>query len=232
MKRKCLAKFLATAGVASRRKCEDIIFAGRVKVNGKVTLLPQTMVDGNEEITVDGAFVKGEEAKVYFILNKPRGYLCSSLNTGSRRQVLDLFDGVEQRLFTVGRLDKETTGLLIVTNDGEFANRVIHPSSNIHKEYVAKTDHEITVEHLKKISSGTEVEGKFVKPVRVKKVRKGTLKVTVAEGKKHEVRLLIADAGLEVLELKRVRIGGLHLGDLPVGTWRPMTAKEKELTFT
>jgi len=135
------------------------------------------------------------------------------------------------RSFTVGRLDKDTSGLLIVTNDGEFTNQAIHPSSNIQKEYIAKTNHEITDLHLKTISAGTKIEGTFVKPIKVKKVRKGTLKVIVGEGKKREVRLLIEAAGLEVRELKRVRIGGLVLGNLPLGSWRPMTNKEKELIF-
>ena len=231
MEKKRLAKYMAASGVASRRKCEELIFAGRVKVNGKTVLLPQTMVDGTEEITVDREKVENIEKKVYFLLNKPANTLCSPNKSKRSKLVLDLFTEVKERLFTVGRLDKDTTGLLIVTNDGEFANRVIHPSSSIQKEYIAKTDHEITADHLKIISAGTYVEGTFVKPLKVKKVRKGTVKVVVGEGKKREVRLLIAAAGLEVRELKRVRIGNLVLGDLPLGAWRPMSEKEKELVF-
>lgn len=203
-----------------------------MKVNGCVALLPQMLVDGRDHITVGGHQLPKEEAKVYFLLNKPRGYLCSTVGASRCKLVFDLFKGVSQRLFTAGRLDKDTTGLLIVTNDGVFSQRVIHPSSNIKKEYVAKTRQEITADHLKTIARGCEVEETFVKPISVKKVRKGTIKVVIAEGKKREVRCMLERAGLDVIELKRTRIGGLSLGNLPLGMWRLMTDKEKKLVFT
>lgn len=226
-----LSKTLVAAGVASRRACETLIFAGRVKVNGNVTLLPQTMVDWNDQLTVDDVPVTQPQSKVYFMLNKPEGYICTARKNSKTKIVLDLFDGINERLFTVGRLDKDTKGLLIVTNDGHFAHKVIHPSSNITKEYLAKTDSEITAEHLKAISSGTLVEGIFIKPKAVVKVRKGTLKISVQEGKKREVRLLLQNAGLEVRELLRIRIGGLHLGELPEGSYRALTEQERKIIF-
>lgn len=229
--KKRLSKFLAAAGIAARRTCEEIIFAGRVTVNGQVALLPQTLVDENDDITVDGKPLSGQEKKVYYLLNKPPGYICTARKNDKTKIVLDLFTDIPYRLFTVGRLDKDTQGLLLVTNDGHFANRVIHPSADIHKEYLAKTDAEITNDHLTAISNGTLVEGLFIKPHRVSKVRRGTIKVTIAEGKKREVRLLLEAAGLKIKELTRIRIGGLHLGDLPIGTWRPLTSREQELIF-
>ena len=229
--KKRLSKLLAASGVASRRACEELIFAGRVKVNGETALLPQTMVDENDSITVNGKSITGVEKKVYFILNKPKGYICSNTRSKNSKIVLDLFEDVQERIFTIGRLDKDTQGLLLVTNDGHFANRVIHPSANINKEYLAKTDAEITAEHLAAISSGTLVEGVFVKPVRVTKVRKGTLKIVISEGKKREVRMLLEAAGLSVKELTRIRIGNLQLGTLPVGAWREMKDREKALVF-
>lgn len=231
MSKNRLSKYLVAAGVASRRACEELIFAGRVKVNGSVVLAPQTMVDWNDQMSVDDKRVTQPEKKVYFILNKPEGYICTARRTNQTKIALDLLEGVQERVFTVGRLDKDTKGLLIVTNDGHFANRVIHPSANIAKEYLAKTNAEITDEHLKAISSGTLVEGVFVKPSHVTKVRKGTLKIAVNEGKKREVRLLLQNAGLEVRELTRIRIGGLHLGLLPEGSSRPMTEREREIIF-
>jgi len=222
---------LASSGVASRRACEELIFAGRVAVNGVVQLLPQTQVDENDRLTVDGKPVKGVESKSYFIFNKPRGVICTARKTGKTKIVSDFFTDEDSRLFTVGRLDKDTQGLLLVTNDGHFANEVIHPSADIHKEYLAKTDQEISPEHLIAISNGTLVEGIYVKPIKVTKVRRGTLKVTIAEGKKREVRLLLQAAGLEVEELTRIRLGGLHLGTLPVGSYRPLTEKDKKLIF-
>lgn len=226
-----LNKTLASAGVASRRACEELIFAGKVKVNGQIVLLPQTMVGEEDQITVNDQPIKASQQKVYYILNKPAGYLCTAKKTNSTKIVYELFQDVPHRLFTVGRLDKDTQGLLILTNDGDFANKVIHPSSNISKEYLAKTDQEITPEHLLAISHGTLVEGIFVKPLKVSKVRRGTIKVTISEGKKREVRCLLDAAGLKIRELIRIRIGSLVLGQIPVGTWREMTEREKSLIF-
>jgi 23S rRNA pseudouridine2605 synthase len=227
-----LSKVLAAAGVASRRACEELIFQGKVKVNGQVVLLPQTVVDSQSDlITVQDQPIKEVEEKVYYMLNKPSGYICSGERGSHAKIVLDLFQEEGHRLFTIGRLDKDTEGLILVTNDGHFANQVIHPSSNIQKDYIAKVNQEITHEHLIGISNGTLVEGVFVKPMRINKVRRGTLKVTIMEGKKREVRLLLEAVGLEVRELTRVRIGGLHLGHLPVGQWRPLTEREKQLIF-
>lgn len=231
MSKNRLSKLLVAAGVASRRACEELIFAGRVKVNGSIVLVPQTMVDWKDQMTVDGKSISKPEKKVYYMLNKPEGYICTARRTNQTKIALDLLEGIEERVFTVGRLDKDTKGLLIVTNDGHFANRVIHPSANIVKEYLAKTDAEITAEHLKAISSGTLVEGVFIKPAHVLKVRKGTIKIAVQEGKKREVRLLLQNAGLEVRELTRIRIGGLHLGLLPEGSARAMTEREREIIF-
>ena len=231
MSKQRLSKLMVAAGVAARRACEELIFAGRVAVNGTIVKLPQTMVSWEDKIAVDGKLLANEESKVYFMLNKPEGYICTALKTPSTKIVLDLFKDCKQRVFTVGRLDKQTKGLLLVTNDGHFANKVIHPSSDIVKEYLAKTNQEITDEHLKAISSGTQVEGVFVKPAAVKKVRRGTLKVSVREGKKREVRLLLENAGLTVSELIRIRIGGLHLGSLAEGAYREMTESEKLAIF-
>jgi 23S rRNA pseudouridine2605 synthase len=228
-----LSKVLAGAGVASRRACEELIFQGVVKVNGEIVKVPQTLVDAkSDQIVVHDQPIKKVEDKVYYILNKPVGYICSTRSSGGAKLVLDLFQEEGHRLFTVGRLDKDTQGLLLVTNDGHFANEVIHPSANIHKEYLVKTDQEVTHEHLVAISHGTLVEGTFVRPIRVEKVRRGTLKVVIGEGKKREVRLLLAAAGLKVKELARIRVGGLRLGALPVGSWRSLTPKEKQLIFT
>jgi 23S rRNA pseudouridine2605 synthase len=232
MTKQRLSKVMASAGVASRRACEELIFQGLVTVNGEVVKVPQTQVDSDKDrISVNGNPIKSVEKKVYYLLHKPTGYVCSTKGRGQSRLVLSLFENVEERLFTVGRLDKDTSGLLIVTNDGHFANEVIHPSANIQKEYLVKTDHEITHDHLLAISHGTLVEGTFVKPIHVEKVRRGTLKVIIGEGKKREVRLLLDAAGLKVQELTRIRLGGLLLGSLGVGQWRPLTKREKELIF-
>ncbi len=227
-----LSKVLAAAGVASRRACETLIFEGKVSVNGAIVRVPQTPVSGeSDEIRVEGRTIRPCDKKIYYLVNKPFGYTCSNTRIGRKKLVVDLFSAEPYRLFTVGRLDRDTTGLLIVTNDGHFANQVIHPSANLTKEYLIKVQQEVTHDHLVAISQGTIVEGSYVKPVRVSKVRKGTLKIAVKEGKKREVRLLVAKAGLELLELKRIRIGGLSLGTIPPGGWREMTEQDRRTLF-
>lgn len=232
MEKKRLSKALAAAGIASRRAAEELIFAGRVQVNGETIKLPQHHVDwDNDRIAVDGGLVKAEQKKVYYMLNKPIGYLCTNVRPGKKPIILDLFPNTE-RLFTVGRLDRETTGLLLVTNDGHFANKVIHPSSNVIKEYIVKTLQEITVEHLETLSQGARVDEKWVRPASVHKVRRGTFKICVKEGKKHEVRIIAERAGLKVTELTRIRIGSLILGPLPLGEFRMLTERDKDLIFS
>lgn len=227
-----LSKILAGAGVASRRACEELIFQGHVSVNGQIVLLPQTVVDLTvDKIAVDGEPISSEEAKVYYALHKPAGYVCSQARRGKEKLVLDLIKDSSKRLFTVGRLDKDTAGLILVTNDGDFANSVIHPSKEISKEYLVKANHEVTHEHLVAISQGALVEGVLVKPLSVKKVRGRTLKIVVGEGKKHEVRLLLQSAGLLVLELTRIRVGGLLLGRLPLGAYKSLSENERNALF-
>jgi 23S rRNA pseudouridine2605 synthase len=232
MEKKRLSKALAAAGIASRRACEELIFGGRVQVNGQTVLIPQTLVDLEEDrVVVDGSLVKAEQKKVCYVLNKPKGIICSSARVGRKPIILDLFPASHERLFTVGRLDKDSTGLLLVTNDGHFAQKVIHPSSKITKEYLVKTMHEITPEHLESLAQGARIDEKWVRPVSVQKVRRGTFKICVKEGKKHEVRIIAERAGLKVMELTRIRIGGLLLGSLPEGEYRPLTDKDRQLLF-
>lgn len=231
MTKERLSKFLAASGIASRRASEELIFDGKVTVNGEVCLLPQTKVDSEDAILVNGKPVQTKPEFVYFLLNKPKGYVCSHSKGSHKHIVMDLFKEYSGKLITAGRLDKDTEGLLIVTNDGEYANKVIHPSSNLTKEYLVKVKGEVNPEHLIAMSSGTLVEGVFIKPKKVSKVRRGTLRVTVSEGKKHEVRRLAAAAGLEVLSLTRIRLGGLLLGNIPIGAYKELGERERMAVF-
>ncbi len=230
MTKQRLSKVLAAAGVASRRKCEELIFDGKVSVNGQVITTPQTMVNPEKDrLSVDGESVKSSNRLVYYVLNKPVGYTCTNAPNVKKRAI-DLVPG-GTRLYTVGRLDKDTEGLIIITNDGHFSNDIIHPSSGIDKEYLAKVDKEVQHEHLVAISHGTIVEGAFVKPLHVNKVRRATLKITVGEGKKREVRHLLEKVGFTVHSLKRIRIGHLTLGRLAVGAYRALSAHEREAFY-
>jgi len=231
MEKKRLSKALAAAGVASRRACEELIFSGKVTVNGEIILTPQTHVDLEmDDVRLEDMRIRSEQEKIYYILNKPFGFICSNKPMERKKLVIDLFPP-EKRLFTVGRLDRDTTGLLLVTNDGYFSQKVIHPSSNIEKEYLVKTLREVEHEHLVQITKGAFVDGDFVRPVRVTKMRRGTIKVVVKEGRKREVRVLVEKAGLKIASLSRIRIGSLRLGNIPEGTFREMTAQEKEAIF-
>lgn len=228
-----LSKILASAGIASRRASEELIFRGKVRVNQKLVTVPQTFVDpAKDKIYVDDKLIEIKDEKVYYILNKPRGFICSNKQVGSKKLVIDLFAQENKRVFTIGRLDRDTTGLLLLTNDGHFAQKVIHPSNNISKEYLVKTQQELTHEHLVQISKGTLIEGKWIRPIKVTKMRHGTVKIVVKEGKKREVRLMVQNSGLTLISLSRIRIGGLKLGPLEEGAWRSLSEKERNLIFS
>lgn len=232
-----LCKVLAAAGVASRRSSEELVFKGLVTVNGSVCTAPQTKVDPARDVI----YVKGNRLpkklppKVYFALNKPKGYICSS-GERENKSVLTLFDDYlkswdkknpgqpKPRLFTVGRLDVATTGLIIITNDGEFAQKLSHPSSNLKKEYIATIDGTVNKRHLITISEGTVIDGTHCTPdvvellAQQQGIKKHRLRIVVHEGRNHEVRELVKNAGLEIYSLKRVRIGGYRLpSDLELG---------------
>ena len=228
--KKRLSKVLAASGIASRRACEALIFNKKVCLNGKIVLLPQTLVNPQkDEITVENKPLPQEEKKVYYILNKPKGYICSNKREKNKRLVIDLFSKEKKRLFTVGRLDRDTTGLLIVTNDGHFANQIIHPSNNITKEYILKTTEDISYASLIKIKKGTKIQGHWISPYKIKKLRCNVVKIAVKEGKKREVRLLAQHAGLTPISLKRIRIGALQLEGVKLGQYREMKPNERAL---
>ena len=230
MKKERLAKVLAKANIASRRNSEKLIFDGKVSVNGEIVLLPQTLVDSDQDqIKVKGQLITVETQKYYFLFHKPQNVFCSNQRKKREKLVIDYFKKVSARLFTAGRLDKDVTGLIIVTNDGHFANFVIHPRYNVEKEYLAKVQQTITAEHLKQIQKGVVIEGKLVKPILVKKIAANNCKITVTDGKKHEVKLFLKKAKLDLRSLSRIRIGPLTLGRLPIGLYRQL--KQEEVDF-
>ncbi len=227
--KKRLAKILAQAGIASRRKAEKLIFEGQVSVNGKTVLLPQTLVDPEKDkIKVLEKSVSIEDQKYYFLFHKPKNVFCSNVRKKNEVLVVDYFKKIPARLFTAGRLDKDVFGLMIVTNDGSFANRVVHPRYKIEKEYLANVKNKILFKHLEKLQKGTFVENKKVRPVKLVKKDLYSLLITVVDGRKHEVKLLLKKAGLELFSLCRIRIGPCRLGRLPKGVYREMSEKEKQ----
>lgn len=224
---KRLNKILSHAGVTSRRGADKLIESGKVKVNAKVVTSLGTMCDPvNDVIVACGKRVGAPEKKVAVMINKPKGYVCSNKRLNNEKLAIDLVSHLNKRVYTVGRLDRETTGLLIITNDGDLAKKIAHPSSNIVKKYLVKTKQEITDDHLKEMSKGVYLSNNLYKPTSVKKMRRGTLIISVKEGKKHEVRIMVEEAGLEISSLSRVSIGNLRLADLPLGAYRNLTERD------
>lgn len=226
-----LQKVMAELGVASRRKCEELILQGKVKVNGQVVSELGTKVDKqNAVIEVEGRKLEALTDKVYVLLNKPVGYITSAKDQFGRPTVLDLVSGVKARIFPVGRLDYDTEGLLILTNDGELTYRITHPSHNIDKTYQAVVKGRISAQDIAAFKQGIIIEGYKTAPARLEIIRmlgEDTLvHITIHEGRNRQVRKMCDAIGHKVLKLKRICIGKLELGDLKVGSWRHMTKEE------
>lgn len=227
-----LSKALAKSGIASRRAAEELIFAGMVRVNGEIIRLPQFQVDPTlDTIEYKNSKISFNRNFFYYVMNKPKGYLCTHERRAGEKLIYDLFPRTHSRLFSVGRLDKDTTGLLVVTNDGAFAQRIAHPSFNCEKEYLVCCSESITPSHIKKLQRGCLIEGKWAIPKRIEKVHKTQVAITLQEGIKREIRILIKQCNLTLLSLERIRIGKLYPRDLACGTYREMTPREKACFF-
>lgn len=225
-----LQKVIANSGVASRRKAEELIKDGRVKVDGEVITELGTKVSKNNVVEVDNVKISTEE-KVYFLLNKPRGVVTTAKDEHGRRTVVDLID-CEKRIYPVGRLDYDTTGLLILTNDGEFTNNITHPKNKIDKTYVAKINGILTIADIMKLKKGVNLDDGKTAPAKVKvksvdsRTKSSLIEITIHEGKNHQVKRMFEVLGYEVLKLKRERIGFLTLKGLASGEYRSLTHKE------
>ena len=226
-----LQKVIAHAGIASRRKAEELILEGRVKVNGSVVKELGRKVTASDRVEVDGVQIESEEP-VYFLFYKPRGVISSVQDDKGRKIVTDFFETIEQRIYPVGRLDYDTSGLLLLTNDGEFANLLMHPSNEIEKVYVAKTKGIPSREKLTGLSRGIVLEDGKTAPARVKLMtvdkKKDTAIVEIAihEGRNRQVRRMFEAIGHPVLKLKRERYGFLTLNGLRTGEIRELTHHE------
>lgn len=225
-----LQKIIALSGYASRRKAEDLIKAGKVMVNGKVVRELGTKASFSDDILIDGKKIEREE-KEYYIFNKPKGVITSTSDDKGRKVVTDYFE-TNKRLYPVGRLDYDTTGLLILTNDGELANLIMHPRNEIEKQYIAKLEGIIKGEEINKLKNGIVLDGTKCIPKRVKlrefdkKTNTSIVEIVICEGKNHEVKRLFESVSFNVLKLKRERIGFLTLGKLKSGEYRKLNPKE------
>lgn len=232
-----LQKVIAQAGIASRRKAEELITSGKVKVNGQVITELGTKVSEKDIIEVENKILE-KEVKEYYLLNKPRGVVTTTQDDKDRKTVVDLIP-TNARIYPVGRLDYDTTGLLILTNDGDFANILMYPKYNIEKVYMAKLKGIIKGEAINKLKDGVEIEpGVMVKGTRVKlkktdpKSNTSMVQITINEGKNHQVKKMFEAVGFEVVKLKREKIAFFDLKDLQSGEYRKLTPKEVSKVFS
>ncbi|MDE6784589.1 MAG: rRNA pseudouridine synthase [Ruminococcus sp.] len=226
-----IQKMIADSGFCSRRKADELISEGRVKLNGRPVKLGDKCTF-RDIITVDDERIRISRKKnyIYIMLNKPRGYVTTVSDELNRRCVMDLLDDIDERVYPVGRLDRNSEGLLLFTNDGEFANSIMHPTRHISKTYRVTVRPDINDEQLVKLSGGVEIDGKTTLPanVVVKEKQQGrvVLLITIHEGRNRQIRKMCEAVGLEVARLRRISIGPLKLGMLKPGTWRELTAEE------
>ncbi len=229
-----LQKVIAQAGVASRRQAEEFMRQGRVKVNGVVVSTLGTKVRLDDKIEIDGKpLPKRQREYSYFLLHKPCGYITSASDPQGRKTVMDLFKKVPQRIYPVGRLDYNTSGLLLLTNDGEIAHRLMHPSYEVKKTYQVEVEKKIPEKHLQLLRKGIELEDGKTAPAQIREVSpRGrsllpTYEITIHEGRNRQVRRMFLAIGFPVVALKRIRFGPLELeSSLPSGQFRPLTHKE------
>ena len=213
----------------SRRAAEERIAAGRVTVNGRVARLGE-QVEETDEIRVDGRLLPRGDDKVYIMLNKPRGYVTTLHDEKGRRDVTELLDGLGTRVYPVGRLDMDSEGLLLLTNDGDFANALMHPSREVEKRYEVQVRGEVTEDTLEVLRQPMELDGYTIRPARVERLETlpdgARLAVTIHEGRNRQVRRMCERVGLSVARLRRVSEGSLRLGKLRTGCWRPLSEAE------
>ena len=222
-----LQTFLAHCGVASRRASEQIILDGRVCVNGAVVTELGTKVRDGDSVTVDGKTVHLEARKCYVLLNKPAGFVCSASDEKGRQVAADLLkDSYKERLYNIGRLDMYSKGMILFTNDGDFAAKLSHPSSQIEKEYIVETSQDVSEETAKLLEKGLRVDNVFYKCVRCQVLKPRKIKIILIEGKNREIRKMLESQNIGTRSLVRVRIGNVNLDDLKPGDHRDLTPRE------
>ena len=226
-----LQKYLANAGIASRRGAEKIIAEGRVSVNGEIVREMGVQIDENYDmVEVDGEHIKNAEKKVYIMLNKPVGFITTVSDDKGRPTVMELVTDISSRIYPVGRLDYDTEGLLLLTNDGDLTYRITHPKHDIAKTYIAEVTGDVSMDTILQLRRGVMLDGQKTHPAEVEVVgatQYGTkIEITIHEGRNRQVRRMFEELGCIVKRLKRIKEAGLTLGHLPVGKWRKLSESE------
>lgn len=228
-----LQKYMAMSGVASRRASEELIKAGKVEVNGKtVTEMGITVVVGKDRVKVDGKMIKPEKNNVYIILNKPVGIVTSVKDEKGRTVVTDLIEEIQERIYPVGRLDADTSGLILLTNDGQLAYKLTHPSQKVYKRYIAIVEGVPNKAALERLRNGVKLDGKMTAPAKVKILKNfgedSILDIQIYEGRNRQVKRVCEIVGHNVKKLKRISFGEIELGGLDSGNWRYLNDEEME----
>lgn len=225
-----LQKYLSMCAVASRRKAEELIAQGKVKVNGKVAQIGDKISPKHDTVTVSGRKIVGSWKHYYIMLHKPRGYITTMDDEMGRKCVAELVRDVGARVYPVGRLDKDSEGLLLMTNDGEFANHMTHPSKHIPKTYRVTVRPDVTEDMLTAFATGMEIDGRITAPADAHIIEKQdnrvVMEIVLYEGRNRQIRKMCESLGLEVARLKRTSMGSLKLGMLPPGKWRELKEDE------
>ena len=223
-------KYLADCGVASRRKCDELISQGKVKVNNKVTRELGLDIKPTDVVMFDNRVVRPTARRVYYKLHKPKGYVTTASDEKGRKTVVELMRKVQERVYPIGRLDYDTEGLLILTNDGDITNILTHPKNLVKKTYVATIEGEISAEDIKKISKGVDIGGYVTQPcsatIKDKDDKFTRVEIVISEGKNHQVKKMFEAVGKTVAFLKRISIGEIKLGGLARGEYKALTTKE------
>ena len=227
-----LQKYMASCGVASRRSCETLIADGRVTVDGVVITAMGTQVEPEQTICVDGKRIMPETEKHYILYHKPAGEMSTASDPEGRATVLDKFRDYPVRLYPIGRLDYDSEGLLLLTNDGELTERMLHPSKEVEKTYLARVTGTVTSDEVSRLIHGVMIEGRMTSHAKARVIRAeerySDMLITIHEGRNRQVRKMVEAIGHEVMMLRRVRFGPLSLGDLKRGMWRELTNEEIE----
>lgn len=232
-----LQKIIAQSGYCSRRKAEELIVDGKVKVNGKVITELGTKVDYNDTISINGKPLNNKEEKIYYLLNKPRGVITSVKDEKDRKTVLDFIPN-DKRVYPVGRLDYDTTGVLLLTNDGELTNLLTHPKNHVEKTYIAKVEGLVMKQDLEKLCNGVMIDGKKTSKAkaRIKKMDKKTnhtlVELVIHEGRNHQVKKMFEAIGYNVLKLKREKFSFLNTNGLKSGEYRQLSIKEVKKLYS
>ncbi len=219
-------KYIASTGTCSRRKADELIKEGKVSVNGNIiTNLGEQIDELKDSVYIYGSKISLEEKKIYIMLNKPKGYITTNSEQFSRHSTVELIHE-DVRVFPIGRLDMFTEGLLLLTNDGEFANKLMHPRNKIEKTYIVTTNIKVSDEQIEILRNGVDIDDYITKPAKVNVISKNQIEIKISEGKNRQIRRMCEKVGIPIILLRRIKIGNLELGDLKLGEYRILSEEE------